>query len=104
MIGTRTWGGVIGIDGRYQLVDGTAVTQPRFSFWFERFGWGVENYGVDPDQVVEFPPHAWGAGSDPQLAAGIDYLLAELARRPAPPLPDLAHRPSRRAPQLPPRP
>src|ERR1039458_10339330 len=35
VVGTRTWGGVIGIDGRYHLVDGTAVTQPRYAFWFE---------------------------------------------------------------------
>jgi tricorn protease len=64
----------------------------------------VENYGVDPDQVVDFPPHAWGAGEDPQLSAGIAYLLAELERRPARPMPDLATRPDRRAPELPPRP
>ncbi len=103
VIGTRTWGGVIGIDGRYQLVDGTKVTQPRYSFWFETYGWGVENHGVDPDQVVELPPQAWAQGADPQLRAGIEYLLAELDRRPAPPRPDLAQRPSRRAPELPPR-
>ena len=104
VIGTRTWGGVIGIDGRYKLVDGTEVTQPRAAFWFESSGWGVENHGVDPDLVVEMPPHAWAQGVDPQLQAGIDYLLAELASRPAPPRPDLAQRPSRRAPELPPRP
>ncbi|HEV2886235.1 MAG TPA: S41 family peptidase [Jatrophihabitans sp.] len=103
VIGTRTWGGVIGIDGRYSLVDGTVVTQPRFSFWFENYGWGVENHGVDPDVVVEMPPHAWAQGVDPQLQAGIEYLLGELERRPAPPLPDVAERPSRRAPELPPR-
>jgi tricorn protease len=104
VIGTRTWGGVIGIDGRYSLVDGTSVTQPRYSFWFEKFGWSVENYGVDPDVVVEFPPHAWGNSEDPQLAAGIERILSDLDSRPAPPRPDLASRPSRRAPELPPRP
>ena len=104
VIGTRTWGGVIGIDGRYKLVDGTEVTQPRAAFWFENYGWGVENHGVDPDIVVELPPHAWRDGVDPQLQAGIDYLLAELESRPAPSRPDLAQRPSRRAPELPPRP
>ena len=35
VVGTRTWGGVIGIDGRYGLVDGTHVTQPRYAFWFD---------------------------------------------------------------------
>ena len=104
VIGTRTWGGVIGIDLRYKLVDGTEVTQPRSAYWFENYGWGVENHGVDPDIVVEMPPHAWAQGEDPQLQAGIDYLLAELARRPAPPRPDVSQRPSRRAPELPPRP
>ena len=104
VIGTRTWGGVIGIDGRYTLVDGTSVTQPRYSFWFEQFGWAVENHGVDPDVVVEFPPQAWGAGDDPQLTAAIERIQAELASRPAVPLPDVANRPSRRAPELPPRP
>ncbi|HEX8768035.1 MAG TPA: S41 family peptidase, partial [Jatrophihabitans sp.] len=104
VIGTRTWGGVIGIDGRYRLVDGTEVTQPRAAFWLENYGWGVENHGVDPDLVVELPPHAWAQGVDPQLQAGIDYLLAELESQPAPPRPDLAQRPSRRAPELPPRP
>jgi tricorn protease len=104
VIGTRTWGGVIGIDGRYQLVDGTSVTQPRYAFWFTKFGWGVENHGVDPDVVVEFAPHAWGRGEDPQLRAGIDYVLAELNSRPAVARPDIASRPSRQAPPLPPRP
>lgn len=104
VIGRRTWGGVIGIDGRYRLTDGTRVTQPKYSFWFTKFGWSVENYGVDPDIVVELPPQAWAAGADPQLEAGIDYLLAELDRRAPRPEPDLATRPNRAAPVLPPRP
>jgi tricorn protease len=104
VFGTRTWGGVIGIDGKYTLVDRTSVTQPRYAFWFDKFGWAVENYGIDPDVVVEFPPQAWRAGDDPQLQAAITYLLGELASRPARPMPDVANSPSRRAPELPPRP
>ncbi len=49
LVGTRTWGGVIGIWPRHTLVDGTETTQPEFSFWFKDVGWGVENYGTDPD-------------------------------------------------------
>src|SRR6202034_3200027 len=43
VIGTRTWGGVIGIEGipGYELVDGTHMTVPKFAFWFEQYGWGV---------------------------------------------------------------
>jgi len=104
VIGRRTWGGVIGIDNRYRLVDGARVTQPRYAFWFRTTGWGVENYGVEPDQVVETPPHAWGAGEDPVLDAGVAYLLDELAQRDPIPRPDLADRPVLRAPDLPPRP
>ena len=33
VVGERTWGGVIGIDGRFDLVDGTSVTQPKYSSW-----------------------------------------------------------------------
>ncbi|TDC86423.1 peptidase S41 [Nonomuraea deserti] len=56
LVGTRTWGGVIGIDSRYTLVDGTRVTQPRYAFWIEGQGWGVENHGVDPDVEVVITP------------------------------------------------
>jgi tricorn protease len=104
IIGTRTWGGVIGIDGRYSLVDGTSVTQPRYAFWFRDAGWGVENYGVDPDVEVPFPPQAWAAGDDPQLDTGLRMLTEQLADfqalRPA----QVSDRPDRSAPQLPPRP
>ncbi len=104
VIGQRTWGGVVGIDDRYQLVDGSRVSQPGYAFWFHSLGWRVENYGVDPDQVVETPPQAWAADADPVLDAGVDYLLAELARREQPPQPDLANPPVLRPAELPPRP
>ncbi|MBA2416586.1 MAG: PDZ domain-containing protein [Geodermatophilaceae bacterium] len=104
VLGTRTWGGVIGIDGRYSLVDGTQVTQPRYSFWFAGAGWGVENYGVDPDVEVQFPPQAWAAGSDPQLDAAVTLVLERVASAPAATPPDTSDRPDRSAPPLPPRP
>ncbi|WP_233190650.1 S41 family peptidase [Brachybacterium sp. UMB0905] len=90
IIGTRTWGGVIGIDGRYDLVDGTGVTQPKYAAWFEGEEWAIENYGVEPDIEVPFPPNAWGAGADPQLERGVTEALALLEEHPAavaPPLP-----------------
>jgi tricorn protease len=75
VIGTRTWGGVVGIDNRFSLADGTGVTQPRYATWFGGgVGWSVENYGVDPDIEVTFPPHAYAAGTDPQLEYGIGAL------------------------------
>ena len=56
LVGTRTWGGVIGIWPRHTLVDGTETTQPEFSFWFSDVGWGVENYGTDPQIEVDNAP------------------------------------------------
>ncbi|GIH47113.1 tricorn protease [Microbispora rosea] len=87
LVGTRTWGGVIGIDSRYWLVDGTVVTQPRYSFWLEGEGWGVENHGVEPDVEVVATPQDLVAGRDPQLARAVELALAALEERPpaAPP-------------------
>ncbi len=92
VVGTRTWGGVIGIDGRYTLVDGTMVTQPRYSFWFEKFGWGVENHGVDPDIEVPVTPQDRAAGNDVQLDRALAEIQRLLKRTPPvspPPIPDL---------------
>jgi tricorn protease len=83
VVGVRTWGGVVGIDGRYSLVDGTGVTQPRYSTWMEGYGWGLENHGVDPDVEVVCTPQDWAAGLDPQLDEGIRIALAALAETPA---------------------
>jgi tricorn protease len=103
VVGTRTWGGVIGIDGRYRLVDGTRVTQPRYASWFDDSGWDVENRGVDPDVEVVITPQDHVAGRDPQLERAVDMALEALAERPAARPPDPATRPSRRRPELPPR-
>ncbi|WP_308250693.1 S41 family peptidase [Nonomuraea rhizosphaerae] len=89
LVGMRTWGGVIGIDSRYALVDGTVVTQPRYSFWLEGPGWGVENYGVDPDIEVEITPQDRVAGRDPQLEKAVELALAALEERPAATPPEL---------------
>ena len=104
VIGTRTWGGVIGITAACELVDGTRVTVPRFASWFTEFGWSVENYGVDPDTEVLITPDDWAAGRDTQLEAAVDRALALLAERPPVPMPDPATAPDLRRPPLPARP
>lgn len=103
VVGLRTWGGVIGIDGRYTLVDGTSVTQPRYALTFDQVGWGIENHGVDPDVEVDIAPQDWAADRDPQLDTAVRMVLEALETTPAATPPDPATRPSRRAPQLPPR-
>ncbi|WP_405955078.1 S41 family peptidase [Streptomyces phaeochromogenes] len=88
VVGTRTWGGVVGIDSRYRLVDGTLVTQPKYAFWLEGYEWGVENHGVDPDVEVVQAPQDYAAGRDVQLDEAIRIALAALTENPAktPPL------------------
>jgi len=88
LIGKRTWGGVIGIRARDRLVDGGIVTQPEFSFWFEDVGWGVENYGTDPDIEVDIAPQDYAAGRDTQLERTIEEILRLLEEQP-PKRPDL---------------
>jgi tricorn protease len=105
VIGTRTWGGVVGIDGSgHGLVDGTRITVPRYASWFTDFGWSVENYGVDPDTEVLITPDDWAVGHDPQLEVAVDRALALLEENPRPPLPDPATGPAKRRSPLPSRP
>jgi tricorn protease len=104
VVGARTWGGVIGFDDAHELVDGTRITVPRLAFWFEGLGWGVENYGVDPDVEVIPTPDDWAAGRDVQLMTAVRLALEALRDRPALRPPDTSDRPSRRRPQLPARP
>ena len=96
VVGTRTWGGVVGIDDKYRLVDGTMTTQPKLAFWFDDAEWGVENYGVEPDVEVVITPQDWAAGRDPQLLEGVRLALESLERTPAlrpPALPGGSRRP-----------
>ena len=91
VVGVRTWGGVVGIDGRFRLVDGTSITQPRYAFWLEGKEWGVENYGVDPDIEVVHSPADFFSEDDHQLDRAMDEALQRLDDAPAktaPTIPD----------------
>ena len=93
----RTWGGVIGIWPRNWLVDGGLTTQPEFSFWFRDVGWGVENYGTDPDIEVDITPQDYARGVDTQLDRAIKEVLKEIEQNP-PPEPDFSEQPRRTLP------
>ena len=95
VVGARTWGGVIGIDGWHRLVNGTSMTIPKSAFWFSHYGWGVENHGVDPDVEVIISPLDWAEGRDPQLATAVRLAVEALRTKPA------AHPPDTLAPALP---
>lgn len=102
LVGKRTWGGVIGINSQGRLVDGSVTTQPEFSFWFHDVGWGVENYGTDPDIEVDYAPHHYKRGEDPQLERAMAELEQMLKDNP-PQVPDFSQRPNLKRPTLPPR-
>jgi tricorn protease len=99
LIGVRTWGGVVGIWPRHQLVDGTITTQPEFAFWFDDVGWGVENYGTEPTIEVEIRPQDHAAGKDPQLERGLTE-IARIMRRTPPHRPRFDARPRLRPGRL----
>jgi tricorn protease len=104
VVGTRTWGGVIGIEGYQELVDGTGITVPQYAFSFVDYGWSVENYGVDPDVEVLNTPDDWAAGRDPQLETAVQLALEALDKQSPPVPPDPATGPVKARPPLPPRP
>ena len=95
LVGTRTWGGVIGIWPRHKLVDGTETTQPEFSFWFNDVGWGIENYGTDPQIEVDNAPHDAMTQTDRQLETALATALELVERGAGKPefgtRPNLAH-------------
>ncbi len=99
LIGTRTWGGVVGIWPQQSLVDGTLTTQPEFATWFTDVGFGVENYGTQPDIEVLVTPQDYREGRDPQLDRGIEELLAIIAEG-AEPVPAFDDVPSVAPPRL----
>ena len=96
LLGKRTWGGTIGVWPRHSLVDGTVTTQPEFAFWFTDVGWGVENYGTDPDEEIEIRPQDWRDGVDPQLERAITVGLELLEKNPPLSETALTERPDRR--------
>ena len=87
LIGTRTWGGLIGIGGYPTLMDGGLVTAPRIALFNPDTGeFDVENKGVSPDIEVDLDPALWRQGHDPQLETGVSVALQELKDHPVPPI------------------
>ena len=86
VIGTRTWGGIVGISGSLPYMDGTDVRVPFFTNYDYKTGqWIVENHGVDPDILIDNDPVREFAGEDQQLNKAIEVALEELKSRQAPP-------------------
>jgi tricorn protease len=90
LVGMRTWGGLIGISGVPDLIDGGVITVPTFGIYSTDGKWIVEGHGVDPDiKVVDDPAKMWN-GDDPQLDRGIQEVMLLLKEHP----PVEPHRPA----------
>jgi tricorn protease len=82
LVGTRTWGGLVGISGNPALIDGGYTSAPTFAF-FEKDGtWGIEGHGVEPDIEVIDDPSKMVGGKDPQLDAAVELMLDEIKSNP----------------------
>lgn len=98
IIGSRTWGGLIGLNGNPGLADGGSVSICTFRIYDSEGRWVVENEGVAPDIEVFDTPESTLDGGDPSVEKAVEELLAELKERPVrrpqvPTPPDLSRQP-----------
>jgi len=84
IVGKRTWGGLVGIGGYPELIDGGVVTSPRWALYGLEGDWEVENRGIAPDVDVDLDPAAVRQGRDPQLEAAVDIVMRLLKEHPLP--------------------
>jgi tricorn protease len=82
LVGTRTWGGLVGIYGYPALMDGGFVTAPRVAIYGLHGEWEVENHGIAPDVEVENDPASVAAGHDRQLEKAVEVTLEALKKNP----------------------
>ena len=82
LIGTRTWGGIVGISGSLPYMDGTDIRVPFFTSYDPKTGeWIIENHGVDPDILIDNDPIKEWNGEDEQLNRAIEEVMKELKSR-----------------------
>jgi len=81
LVGKRTWGGLVGVLGFPEFIDGASVTAPNVGIWTTD-GFIVENVGVAPDVQVEQWPKDVINGHDPQLEKAIEIALKQLEENP----------------------
>jgi tricorn protease len=83
IIGTRTWGGVVGIRGSLPIIDGGSLNRPEYAHLdAEGKQFIIEGHGVEPDIVVDNDPAREYAGDDQQLTRAIEWILQQLKTKP----------------------
>ena len=96
IVGKTTWGGLVGVLGYPEFIDGGVVTAPNVAFYDDK-GFGIENVGTPPDIEVEQWPSEVIKGRDPQLEKAIEIIMQQLKnnppkKMPAPKAPNKARR------------
>ena len=95
VIGTRSWGGVVGITGSLPFIDGADLRKPEFaSYSSEESKWIIEGYGVEPDIILDNDPYQEYLGNDAQLEKAIS-LIQEKIKTAYKPLPDIPEAPDK---------
>jgi tricorn protease len=87
LVGTKTWGGLVGTLGIPTTLDGGGITAPSLAFYDLQGRWAVENEGVAPDVEVEYTPTEVLRGHDPQLERAVKEALALLDKGAVPRVP-----------------
>jgi tricorn protease len=83
IIGTRTWGGLVGVSQFIPLIDGGIITAPDYRIYDKQGNWIIENEGVTPDIHVELNSLEMDQGRDAQLRKGVEVILENIRNMPA---------------------
>jgi len=95
VIGTRSWGGVVGIRGSLPFIDGGSLRIPQFaSYSAEKSKWIIEGYGVEPDSTVVNDPYKQYQGIDQQLNKAIEVIKQKIKEE-YKPLPEIPKAPDK---------
>jgi len=95
LIGTRTWGGLVGYNWSPSLVDGPSFAVPMNGIIDKNGQWAVEGVGIYPDLEVYDRPEEIAKGNDPCIEAAVTYLLEQLRKNPPAKIPSDPAEPDR---------
>jgi tricorn protease len=82
IIGTRTWGGLVGVSMFIDLIDGGGLTAPDYRIYNEKGEWVVENKGVTPDIIIDIDSKKMAEGYDTQLMKAVEVLMKDIKEGP----------------------
>ncbi len=82
IIGTRTWGGLVGVSMFIELIDGGTITAPDYRIYNEKGEWVVENEGVTPDIIIDIDSKKYSEGYDTQLMKAVEVVMKQITEEP----------------------